>query len=178
MFLCPAFHRAGSFARWLRVLVFLGLGLVSGPALSDTKEATTAFSSGQHDAALAEFRRMAERGDSEAEFMLGVMYYQGHGVEQNRPIAAVWFHKSALKGHKGAQLAFGSIHIRGVGVYQNLGQAWKWLALAAKSPSTAIRNEADSLLKDAKRLMTAREVMEADEEALNFKAAPTGLVSQ
>ena len=134
---CSEPHSTRSFPRWLPLLVFLALSLISDPALSGTKEATTAFTSGQFEAALSEFRKTAERGDSEAEVMLGVMYDQGLGVDQNRPIAAV----------------------------------------AAKSPSPDIRKEADNLLKDANRLMTAMEVKEADEEARNFRPVPSGLVS-
>ena len=141
------------------------------------EEATAAFSAGKFDHALNEFRSLAEGGHSEAEFMLGVMYFQGRAVAQNRAIAAVWFHKSALKGHGGAQLALGSVNIRGVGVYQNLHEAYKWLTLAALSSSSDIKEKAVILLQDAGRLMTPDEIRVAKSSASDFEPFKSGLTS-
>ena len=140
-------------------------------------EATSAYSSGQFEKALREFRILAESGHKQAEFMLGVMYFQGRSVVQNQAIAAVWFHKTALKGHNGAQLAFGSIHIRGVGVYQNLHQAYKWLSLASNSSSSDIGESAKNLLQEAARLMTPEEIETAKASAQNFTPVKSGLTS-
>ena len=145
--------------------------------LAGVDEATSAFSAGKLEIAKAEFRKLAEQGNPEAEFMLGVMYFQGRGFKQDRSIAAIWFHKAALKGHGGAQLAFGSVHIRGVGVYQNLHQAYKWLALATSSKSGKISEQAKNLLKDAAQLMTPDEIRDAKEDAGTFKAISSGLTS-
>jgi uncharacterized protein len=141
-------------------------------------EATTAFSTGHFVDALKEFRGLADGGSREAEFMLGVMYFQGRGVGQNHATAAIWFHKSALKGHAGAQLAFGSIHIRGVGVYQDLHQAIKWLSLAATSRSPEIRLNATNLIQEAARLMTPGEIDAARISATDFSPIKSGLTSQ
>jgi hypothetical protein len=138
-------------------------------------EGVTAYETGRFDTALREFNPLLERGHAGAEFMTGVMYFQGRGVPQNRKIAAIWFYKAAIKGHAGAQLAFGSIHIRGIGVYQDLVQAYKWLTLAADSKLQSLKQRATSLLGDAEKLMTADEVANAKSAARNFSPTAAGL---
>jgi uncharacterized protein len=160
------------------LLLALLLNAMPLAARAGFDDATAAFSVGKFDQALNEFRSLAEAGHSEAEFMLGVMYFQGRGVPQNRAIAAVWFHKSALKGHGGAQLALGSINIRGVGVYQNLHEAYKWLTLAAASASPDIKGKAVVLLQDAGRLMTPDEIDAAKSSVDNFEPFQSGLTSK
>jgi hypothetical protein len=160
------------------LLLVLLLNALPVTARAEFDDATSAFSAGKFNHALSEFRSLAEGGHSEAEFMLGVMYFQGLGVVQDRAIAAVWFHKSALKGHGGAQLALGSVNIRGVGVYQNLHEAYKWLTLAATSPSAEIRGKAVNLLQDAGRLMTPDEIDAAKSSASDFEPIKSGLTSK
>lgn len=175
------FHpRVTSFARPLLLFVFAMLILSSHPveAMVRYESAAEAFSGGRYDVALHDFRQLAEGGHQGAEFMIGVMYFQGRGVAQNRAIAAVWFHKAALKGHEGAQLALGSIHIRGVGVYQDLSEAYMWLSLAKTSSSTDIRDRANILLRDAARLMTRDEIAGAENTAAGFESVRSGLTIQ
>jgi uncharacterized protein len=148
---------------------------VATAAHAGINKATAAFSSGKFSEALENFRTLAEGGHLDAEFMLGVMYFQGRGIKQDRPIAAIWFYKSALKGHAGAQLALGSIHIRGVGVSQDLHKAYGWLTLASRSNSAEIREKAKNLLVDVAQLMTPGEIENAKETADAFKPVKSGL---
>ena len=45
----------------------------------------------------------AERGDAEAEFKLGVIYFGGFGVEKHAEIAMEWFRKATERGHTNAR---------------------------------------------------------------------------
>jgi CHAT domain-containing protein/TPR repeat protein len=49
----------------------------------------------------------AERGDADAQYNLGVMYYLGKEVAQNDIEAAKWFRKAAKQGHAGAYGSLG-----------------------------------------------------------------------
>ena len=40
----------------------------------------------------------ADQGDANAQFSLGFMYYQGHGVPQNTSEALRWLHKAQAQG--------------------------------------------------------------------------------
>jgi tetratricopeptide (TPR) repeat protein len=53
----------------------------------------------------------AERGDAEAQYNLGAMYFYGKGVSQNDVEAAKWFRKAAEQGHAGASSILGRILI-------------------------------------------------------------------
>ena len=62
--------------------------------------------------AMKELRPLAERGDANAQYNVGVMYGQGVGVERNDSEAVKWFRKAALQGHAGAQMNLGIIFSR------------------------------------------------------------------
>ena len=145
-------------------------------AQSEFAQGVADYEGGKFVKAMAEFRPLVEKGHAGAEFMTGVMYFQGRGVTKNTKIAAIWFHKAAIKGHAGAQLAFGSVHIRGVGVYQDLIQAYKWLTLAADSKVPGLQQQAAMLRGDAEKLMTPEEVGNAAAAARSFSPTFAGLV--
>ena len=54
----------------------------------------------------------AERGDADAQNQLGVMYYRGEGVVQDRCKSADWFRKAAEQGHPKAQGSLGIMYTR------------------------------------------------------------------
>jgi len=162
--------------RIICALVLLTVALIGQEARAGYSEGMQAYEETRFEYAMQEFRRLAARGHAGAEFMLGVMYFQGQGPSRDQSIAAVWFYKSALKGHAGAQLALGSIHIRGIGVYQDLSKAYKWLTIAAESGIGDISQQASTLRKDAALLMTKDEIDEAVSAAKDFKPIQAGLV--
>ena len=50
---------------------------------------------GDHAAAIAEWKPLAEQGHARAQYSLGVMYAGGHGVSQDHVKAVRWFHMAA-----------------------------------------------------------------------------------
>ena len=48
--------------------------------------------------AITWFRRAAEQGFAEAQFNLGVMYANGHGVPQDDAMAVTWYRRAAEQG--------------------------------------------------------------------------------
>ena len=79
-----------------------------------------------------EIQKKAEQGDAEAQFDLGLLYYNGEGVEQSRTKAAEWCRLAAEQGHAKAQFNLGVSYDNGVGVEQNRAEAAKWYRLAAE----------------------------------------------
>lgn len=51
----------------------------------------------------------AEKGDTDAQYELGVRYQTGLGVEKDRAMAKKWFRAAAMAGHGKARLALGSL---------------------------------------------------------------------
>jgi len=79
---------------------------------------------------LGDLQKRAERGDAEAQFMLGTLYRNGDGVLQNDKQAVEWFQRAANQGYVRALSALGSSYWAGRGVPQDYSQAYFWYQLA------------------------------------------------
>ncbi|MGB5259599.1 MAG: tetratricopeptide repeat protein [Gammaproteobacteria bacterium] len=86
---------------------------------------------GDYDAAYAEWLPLAELGDAEAQFNLGVMYDEGAGRARDLTLAAEWYRKAAEQGFMDAQTNLGIMHMNGQGVPRDPDAAARWLAMAA-----------------------------------------------
>ncbi|MGA2402548.1 MAG: retroviral-like aspartic protease family protein [Syntrophobacteraceae bacterium] len=79
-------------------------------------EVKAAYDRGDFARAYKEFKELAEQGDALAQYNLGVMYANGHGVPKDEAEAVKWFRKAAEQGFAQAQRALGVIPHGGVGV--------------------------------------------------------------
>ena len=77
------------------------------------------------------WRPLAQAGDREAQYRLGVMYAEGKGVAQNDAEAALWFERAAEQGEAMAQYNLGASYAEGAGVRQDMTAAAKWFRRAA-----------------------------------------------
>jgi TPR repeat protein len=85
----------------------------------------------------------ALRGDKEAQFLVGAMFENGRGVDQNLSQAAKWFEQSALQGHVDAQYNLALMYATARGVEENQTKAIMWFKRAADQGDT----EAKTILK-------------------------------
>ena len=76
--------------------------------------------------------RLAEGGDTTAQWNLGVMYGNGEGVPQDDEEAVKWFTKAAEQGDVDAQYNLGDMYDKGEGVVQDYKEAVKWYTKAAE----------------------------------------------
>ncbi len=86
---------------WMPVLVSLGLLLVvasSGCDGNGYEAGLDAFNQGDYPTALNTFRPLAEQGEAQAQFKLGVMYHQGLEVEQDYEEAVRWYRQATDQG--------------------------------------------------------------------------------
>ena len=97
------------------------------------KDAGSEVSTELRQAALAATRRASELGDAEAQYSLGEMYSNGHGVSKDNKEAAQWFGKSAEQNYGPAQMSLATHYLNGLGVEQDLGEAQKLLQRAQAS---------------------------------------------
>ena len=77
-------------------------------------------------------RKVAEKGDAQAQFNIGLRYYSGKGVTKDIVEAARWFRKAAEQGNAFAQHSLGNCYSRGSGVAKDLDEADKWYRKAAE----------------------------------------------
>jgi len=80
---------------------------------------------------------LAEQGNLDAQYNLGVAYQYGHGVTRDHAAAASWFRKAANQGLAAAQLSLGVLYENGVGVPQDFASAVSWYRKAAEQGNTA-----------------------------------------
>jgi hypothetical protein len=86
---------------------------------------------GDYQAAFEEWLPLAELGDVEAQYNLGVMYDEGTCLEQDLGMAAEWYRKAAEQGFVDAQANLGMMYYHGQGVSRDLEEAARWLQLAS-----------------------------------------------
>jgi TPR repeat protein len=81
--------------------------------------------------AIQVWRPLAQAGDREAQYRLGVLYAEGKGVAPNDAEAALWFERAAEQGEAMAQYNLGASYAEGAGVRQDMTAAAKWFRRAA-----------------------------------------------
>ena len=77
-------------------------------------------------------RKIAEQGNLDTQYTLGMMYAHGEGVAKNEKEAVKWLRKVAEQGHAQAQNRLGMMYATGQGVTKNDKTAAKWYRKAAE----------------------------------------------
>jgi hypothetical protein len=89
------------------------------------------------------FRSAAEQGFAEAQYCLGIRYYDGVDVVKDVGEGIKWLHKAAEQGNAAAQSNLGVRYYYGEGVRQDLAAALKWWGKAAEQGDTNAQNNLD-----------------------------------
>jgi len=147
---------------WLAILVAAGgLGYWFGPKIekrwADSPQAaqrslteTAATASGQRATdrsaqakPVAELRKLADQGDAEAQYQMGLRYHDGEDVPHDDSQAMQWYLRAAEQGHVTAQSALGAYYWAGRGVPEDLSKAYFWseIALAGGDENSKSRLE-------------------------------------
>ncbi len=74
---------------------------------------------------------LAEQGDAQTQFNLGLSYLNGDGVQKNFTVALKWFKKAANQGLAQAQNTLGAFYADGQDIQQDFAEAAKWFRQAA-----------------------------------------------
>ncbi len=108
--------------------------------LEDNKKTTNelsikaqhAMQRGDYAEAYCMLRPLANRGNTESEYTLGWMYFNGYGLSVDEARAILWWTKAADQGHAEASFAIAMAYLAGEGVDKDEGTALEWLLRAAK----------------------------------------------
>lgn len=84
--------------------------------------------------------KLAEAGDSNAQFDVGMAFFFGNGVEQNYITAMKWLTDAAEKNHIDAQFAIGHMYYYGKGVEVNYTKAIVNFILSASNGNANAQN--------------------------------------
>jgi hypothetical protein len=99
-------------------------------ATAGEEEAREAMQAGDYNKAIQELQPLADQGSPTAEYLLGEIYFGGHGGDLQQ--ALKWMTASAEQGYAQAQARLGTIYATGRGVPVNNIEAYRWFALAAQ----------------------------------------------
>jgi TPR repeat protein len=114
------------------VMLMLMLSFSHAAIAGDLEDAIAAAKKGDFATALRLWTPLAEQGDIEAQFNLGMLYADGKGVAQNYKTAVKLFMLSAEQGDADAQSNLGVMYNNGSGVEQDYKTAVKWYMIAAE----------------------------------------------
>jgi len=140
------------------------------------------YDRGKYDYALKSWRPLAEAGDCDAQFMYGLLYFQGAGITQNFSEALIWWQKAANQGQPKAQFALGDIYYQGMDVafpcYKceveiDFIEAYKWYKLAERA--AVYEGEKEYLKKIIPKIrskMTQEKIKKADKLIEEWKPLP------
>jgi hypothetical protein len=98
--------------------------------------------------ALDSLRKQADKGDRQAQFNLGVRYFQAVGVAQDYAEAMRWFRKAADQGLASAQFNVGLMYYKGRGVAEDDAEARRWFRKAADQGHSAAQWEVGKMYQE------------------------------
>lgn len=112
--------------------------LYSLPAISDSMDpekrielAISYYKNGDFLNSTSHFKALAHAGNPRAQFLYGMLFYQGFGVPHDFKIAFEWLKKSAMQNYPESQSTLGFMFLHGEGVEVDKEEAFKWMKKAA-----------------------------------------------
>ncbi|MEY5100274.1 MAG: hypothetical protein RJA36_2993 [Pseudomonadota bacterium] len=112
-------------------LLLAALAILPPLSHAGLKEGSAAYAKADYAGALKELAPLAEKGNAQAQLLLGKMNSLGQGMPQDKKEAARWFHLAAEQGLAQAQSVLGYLCLVGEGVQQNNELALEWTRKAA-----------------------------------------------
>lgn len=123
----------------MRILLtaVLGIMLFSSTAFAGLAEGRAAYKAEDWFTAIKNLRPLAEEGNDEALVLLGNMYNDGKGVEQNHELAFAHYKQALAAGNDNAMLAIATMYAEGIGTEKNFPTAYNWFEQSAKAGNPA-----------------------------------------
>ena len=126
------------------------LVLIPNAALAGMQAGWQAYTAGDYETAIREWQPLAEAGDYQAAYALGMAFQ----IKGEPALAVPWYEQAASAGLAEAQILLGTIYARGGDVPRDLVRAYAWLNRAAEKSSP----NAQLILDSVAGLMTVEEV--------------------
>jgi TPR repeat protein len=149
-----------------------GLAQTLGLARGSGDAAYAAYQEGHYGTALRLARPLAAEGDARAQSVLGLLYYGGEVVPQDKAEAVRWFRRAAEQGDAQAQHNLGLAYAKGEAGEPDNVSAHMWFNLAAAHfpLSDAINRSASRKDRDlVAEKMTPEQIAEAQKLAREWK---------
>jgi TPR repeat protein len=148
----------------LYIFPVLLIFLFGSPAFADYQKGLDALESGDYATAFKEWKPLAEQGNAQTKYNLGVMYSDGQGVTQDYQAA---FKLAAEQGDADAQFNLGLMYASGRGVIQDYARAHMWWNIASSQGDKDAAKNMDIVAKE----MTYTQIEKA-QNAIRCLATP------
>ncbi len=112
--------------------LWLSLTYTAAASADDYELGRQALESGHSAQTIELWRPLAEAGDADAQFGLGILYNDAIGVEQDYAEANYWFLRAAEQGYAMAQFNLGNAYKNGTGMTIDPAMAVIWWRKAAE----------------------------------------------
>ncbi len=112
--------------------LWLSLTYTAAASADDYELGRQALESGHSAQTIELWRPLAEAGDADAQFGLGIIYNDAIGVEQDYAEANYWFLRAAEQGYAMAQFNLGNAYKNGTGMTIDPAMAVIWWRKAAE----------------------------------------------
>ena len=133
----------------------------SQPQVASTVSGQSATGHSAQTKSLADLRKLADQGNADAQWQMGVRYHNGENVPRDDAQAMQWFLRAAEQGHATAQATLGAYYWAGRGVPQDLSKAYFWSALALAQGDENSKSRLEGLASQ----MTRTQVSAARQQA-------------
>lgn len=111
--------------------------LISSSAFATLEEGRMAYQAEDWFNAIKHLRPLAEEGNGEALVLLGNMYNDGKGVEQNHEMAFAHYKQALPSGNDNAMLAIATMYAEGLGTAKDFPTAFEWFQKSAEAGNPA-----------------------------------------
>ena len=152
--------------RFILALSCILMMLAAPISAQDLQKGLEAYRSSDYKTALKEWKPLAERRNSKAQYWLGVLYGHGKGVHKNYKEAAKWYKLAAEQGHGYAQNALGTMFMSGYGVLADFVTAHMWFNISAANGKKLVTQLAPQLAGKITFLVTPQKGWGAKTPAL------------
>lgn len=129
------------------------------------QNASSAYGKGDYKTAYAAYSKLAQKGDRDAQFTLGLMYFEGTGPDKDYVQAVRWYRRAANQGQIMAQNNLGAMLMEGKGTPQDFAEAAFWFTLVADAGDPHGKQLRDAIAKH----LTAQEQDRVRGKAKNWQ---------
>lgn len=171
---------------WLLPLMFFFTGCIPNTYYSTTDTYAIGLrwnDRGDYKSAAMYWDPLVEKGDCDAEYMVGQLYFLGHEKEQNNDKALLLWRKAANANQQRAQWALGDLYYqnkkatyhtcKSCNIEKNLIHALVWYKLFEKSAKyDGEKKYLDYILPKIRSEMTAKQIEEAEAKVHVWKPTP------
>ncbi len=131
------------------VILVVSMSMFSAISWSeDFAKGQDAYFSGDYQTAMTEWQPLAEAGQMDGQFGMGLLYANGFGVDMNDELALKWYGLADDQGHAEAPANLAVMHANGWGVPQSNEMALKWYTLAADQGVTQAQVSLGKMYRD------------------------------